>query len=208
MKSLINIFLLTVSLFGQYPADSLFNDSNNNLLQKMFLYPITKWQRLSYNSDLIGCQYFPNCSLYGAKAIHSKGALFGSIITYDRIIRCNEGAQFNHNAMGGFYYSDGRLVDPVNYFPSTSNSKSPMLAAGLSAVVPGSGRVYAGRLIMDGIYGFLFSTMTFQLAQNSIKKDSAFSPLFIGIALVAYGGEIYGAHRTAKYYQRNKKSQK
>ena len=105
----------------------------------MFLYPITKWQRLSYNSDAIGCQYSPNCSLYGAQAIHSKGAALGSMVTYDRIIRCNESAAFHHNKMGGFYSSDNRLVDPVDYFPST-NKKSPLFAATLSAIVPGSGR--------------------------------------------------------------------
>ncbi|GIS47833.1 MAG: hypothetical protein Ct9H90mP20_5030 [Candidatus Neomarinimicrobiota bacterium] len=57
---------------------------------------------------------------------------------YDRIIRCNEAAKFNHDNMGGFYYSDGRLVDPVDYYPTKSNKKSPMLAASLSALVPGS----------------------------------------------------------------------
>ena len=200
MKSLINIFLLSASVFSQYPADSLFHDSNNNLLQKMFLYPITKWQRLSYNSDAIGCQYSPNCSLYGAQAIHSKGATLGSMITYDRIIRCNESAAFHHNKMGGFYSSDNRLVDPVNYFPST-NKKSPLFAATLSAIVPGSGRVYGGRLIMDGIYGLLLSSFTIQVAQRSVKNGSAFSPIYIGIALISYGGEIYGAYRTANYYQ-------
>ena len=176
MKSLINIFLLSASVFSQYPADSLFHDSNNNLLQKMFLYPITKWQRLSYNSDAIGCQYSPNCSLYGAQAIHSKGATLGSMITYDRIIRCNESAAFHHN-------------------------KSPLFAATLSAIVPGSGRIYGGRLIMDGIYGLLLSSLTIQVAQRSVKNGSAFSPFYIGIALISYGGEIYGAYRTANYYQ-------
>ena len=208
MKSLINIFLFSVSLFAQYPADSLFKDSNNNVMQKMFLYPITKWQRLSYNSDLIGCQYYPSCSHYGAKAIHSKGAIFGSIVTYDRIIRCNEAAKFNHDNMGGFYFSDGRLVDPVDYYPTKSNKKSPMLAASLSALVQGSGRMYGGRLIMDGIYGLLISSLTIQMAQKSIKKESAISPLFIGVALTTYFGEIYGAYRTAKYYQSHPKSDK
>ena len=174
MKSLINIFLLSAVIYGQYPADSLFNDTNNNFLQKIFLYPITKWQRISYNSDAIGCQYSPNCSLYGAQAIHSKGAILGSMVTYDRIVRCNESAQFHHNKMGGFYSLDNRLVDPVNHYPNT-NKKSPLLAATLSAIIPGSGRVYGGRLIMDGIYGLLLSSFTIQIAQKSIKNDSAFA---------------------------------
>jgi len=200
MKSLINIFLLSAVMYGQYPADSLFNDTNNNFLQKMFLYPITKWQRVSYNSEIIGCQYSPNCSLYGARAIHSKGAIIGSMVTYDRIVRCNESAQFHHDKMGGFYAADNRLVDPVDYYPST-NKKSPFLAAALSAIIPGSGRIYGGRLIMDGIYGLFLSSLTIQIAQKSVKNGSALSPFYIGVALISYGGEIYGAYRTANYYQ-------
>ena len=110
--------------------------------------------------------------------------------------------------MGGFYYSDGRLVDPVDYYPTKSNKKSPMFAASLSALVPGSGRMYGGRLIMDGIYGLLISSLTIQMAQKSIKKESAISPLFIGVALTTYFGEIYGAYRTAKYYQCHPRSDK
>ena len=206
MKSLINIFLVTTTVFGQYPADSLFHDNNNNILQKMFLYPITKWQRLSYNSDAIGCQYSPNCSLYGAQAIHSKGATLGSMITYDRIIRCNESAAYHHNKMGGFYSSDNRLIDPIDYYPSP-NKKSPLFAATLSAILPGSGRVYGGRLIMDGVYGLLLTSLAIQVAYRSIENGSALSPFYSGIALIAYGGEIYGAYRTANYYQSDTKSE-
>ena len=206
MKSLINIFLLCAVMYGQYPADSLFYDTNNNFLQKMFLYPITKWQRISYNSNAIACQYSPNCSLFGAQAIHSKGAIMGSMVTYDRIVRCNESAQFHHNKMGGFYSLDNRLVDPVDPYPNTYK-KSPLLAASLSAIIPGSGRVYSGRLIMDGIYGFLLTSLTFQIAQKSIKRNSSFSPLYVGAALISYGGEIYGAYRTANYYQTVPKSE-
>ena len=205
MKSLINIFLVTTTVFGQYPADSLFHDKNNNILQKMFLYPIAKWQRLSYNSDAIGCQYSPNCSLYGAQAIHSKGAALGSMITYDRIIRCNESAAYHHNKMGGFYSSDNRLIDPIDYYPSP-NKKSPLFAATLSAILPGSGRVYGGRLIMDGVYGLLLTSLAIQVAYRSIKNGSALSPFYSGIALIAYGGEIYGAYRTANYYQSDPES--
>ena len=205
MKSLINIFLVTTTVFSQYPADSLFHDKNNNILQKMFLYPITKWQRFSYNSDAIGCQYSPNCSLYGAQAIHSKGAALGSMITYDRIIRCNETAAYHHNKMGGFYSSDNRMIDPIDYYPNP-NKKSPLFAATLSAIIPGSGRVYGGRLIMDGVYGLLLTSLAIQVGYRSIKNRSALSPFYGGIALIAYGGEIYGAYRTANYYQSNPKN--
>ena len=58
--------------------------------------------------------------------------------------------------MGGSFHSDGRLIDPLD--PSLiQNDKSSIFAATLSALVPGSGRAYGGRMIMDGIYGFLCS---------------------------------------------------
>ena len=128
------------------------------------------------------------------------------MITYDRIIRCNESAAYHHNKMGGFYSSDNRLIDPIDYYPSP-NKKSPLFAATLSAILPGSGRVYGGRLIMDGVYGLLLSSLAIQVAYRSIKNGSALSPFYSGIALIAYGGEIYGAYRTANYYQSDTKSE-
>ena len=116
MNSLIKIFLFTFPLYAQYPADSLYNDPNNNVFQKMLIYPITQWQRISYNSSKIGCQFYPNCSLYGAEAIHDHGPLSGLFITSDRIIRCSPFAKNSHRTMNGKYHIDGRLVDPVNIF--------------------------------------------------------------------------------------------
>jgi hypothetical protein len=54
---------------------------------------------------------------------------------------------------------------------------------------------------MDGIYGLFLSSLTIQIAQKSVKNGSALSPFYIGVALISYGGEVYGAYRTANYYQ-------
>ena len=85
-------------------------------------------------------------------------------------------------------------------YSSLKTKKSPILAAGLSIAVPGLGRVYAGRP-KDGAFGFLMSVLAINAGARSLKKESFLSPLYIGIALTFYGGEIYGAYRTAKYYQ-------
>ena len=139
MKSLIKTFLFIFPLYAQYPADSLFNDPNNGVFQKLFLYPITQWQRISYNNSNIGCQFYPNCSLYAAQSIHEHGSFSGLFITSDRIIRCSPFAQSAHQKINGEYNIDGRLVDPVNISIDSYNKKSPILAAGLSILIPGLG---------------------------------------------------------------------
>ena len=199
MKSLIKTLLFIFPLYAQYPADSLYNDSENGVLQKIFLYPITQWQRISYNNSNIGCQFYPNCSLYAAQSIHEHGSLSGLFITSDRIIRCSPFAQSAHQKINGEYNIDGRLVDPVNISTNSYNKKSPILAAGLSMLIPGLGRVYSGR-IGDGLIGFTFAGLAINKAIKSHENNSLFAPLYIGIAIPLYGGEIYGAYRSAKYY--------
>ena len=199
MKSLIKTLLFIFPLYAQYPADSLYNDSENGVLQKIFLYPITQWQRISYNNSNIECQFYPNCSLYAAQSIHEHGSLSGLFITSDRIIRCSPFAQSAHQKINGKYNIDGRLVDPVNISTNSYNKKSPILAAGLSMLIPGLGRVYSGR-IGDGLIGFTFAGLAINKAIKSHENNSLFAPLYIGIAIPLYGGEIYGAYRSAKYY--------
>ena len=60
---------------------------------------------------------------------------------------------------GKFHFPDHRLIDPLQ-FTTTKNAtnKSPLLAAGLSIVFPGTGRMYAGRFL-DGIMGMWMITI-------------------------------------------------
>ena len=199
-----NIFiliLLTGCSFAQYPADSLYADPNNSVIQKIFLYPIVKWQRLSYNETNLNCQFAPSCSNYGAQTIHTHGGIKGIFMASDRIIRCNPNAFQSHQKMGGQFHKDGRLFDPIKYSHTIHSTKSPIVAAGLSMVIPGLGRAYAGRPI-DGFYGFLLSAMAIRAGAISVKNKNVFAPLYVGMAITFYGGETYGAYRTAKYYQK------
>ena len=66
-------------------------------------------------------------------------------------------------------------------------------------LLPGLGRIYSGR-IGDGLIGFTFASLALNKAIKSHKNNSLFAPLYIGIAIPIYGGEIYGAYRSAKYY--------
>ena len=202
MKFLLIIFLFNLlSATQSYPADSILKNNELSILKKVGLFPIQVWQRVSYNSNLFNCQFYPSCSNYGALAIKEHGIIKGSIITSDRIMRCNPFAIKYHIELDRpFTYKDGILIDPLNQKIVNTSKKSPLIAASLSSIIPGLGRVYSGR-IGDGILGFLTFYMIGGSAILAIENKQPFVGPLLGILEVyLYFGEIYGAWRTAKYY--------
>ncbi len=197
--------IFTSLLFSQskYPADSVLTSPNASILEKAAIRPIAAWQRISHNTDLLNCQFYPSCSQYGAIAIKENGILKGLPMAADRIVRCNPSAFSNHIHMHGkFHKKDYRLVDYTQPDFESSNSKSPVLAGILSALLPGAGRVYAGKWF-DGFMGFVMVFLTATSAYESSKRDNMFNKVFsYSMAGIFYTGEIYGAYRSAKYYQR------
>ncbi len=198
------LLVITSLLFAQskYPADSVLTSSNSTFLEKVAVLPIAGWQRLSHNTRLLDCQFYPSCSQYGAISINENGLLIGIPMTADRIVRCNPSAFFNHLHMrGGFHDADGRLIDHPTSHLNASTKKSPIAAGLLSAIVPGFGRIYAGRWF-DGLLGFCMvyitatSAMVANEGNNNFQKSFAYS-----MAGIFYTGEIYGAYRSAKHYQ-------
>ena len=100
-----------------------------------------------------------------------------------------------------FYEDDGRLIDSINQNQNIENKKSPAFASVLS-IFPGAGRAYAGRKL-DGIMGLWTVYLTASSAIYAHKhKNHILGPLLIGSASITYFGEIYGAWRAAKYYQK------
>ena len=158
---------------------------------------------MSYNSNLLSCQFYPSCSNYGAIAISQRGIFVGSAIAADRIVRCNPFAlDYHYDLNGKFHYPDYRLIDPLHIIDSKNNSnKSPLIAAGLSTILPGSGRMYAGRF-RDGLMGLWMIVISSTAAYSSFQENKNNKGNFFSIiTLLFYTGEIYGAYRTAKYYQ-------
>jgi hypothetical protein len=82
-----------------------------------------------------------------------------------------------------------------------TNYKSPLLAASISAVVPGGGKAYSGRW-KDAIYSFLFVTTSSWLTYKSYKNNGfSFNSVLIGsFALSFYSANIYGSAKSAKRY--------
>jgi len=202
----IIIFILCAKAISfaqsKYPADTLLTSKDVSIIKKVGILPIAAFQRFSYNMHGLNCQFYPSCSNYGAQAIQDYGLLRGSFIASDRIVRCNPAALEHHLKHGReFRPTDLRLIDPVHLPQPFTLTKSPALAASLSTVIPGTGRMYAGRWF-DGFMGlsqFLFyAAITNYAYQNDWEVLTTIAG---GITFIVYGGEIYGAYRTAKYYQ-------
>jgi hypothetical protein len=188
---------------SRYPADTLLTAPGTPLLRQIALVPIAAWQRLSYNTSLLDCQFYPSCSNYGAQAIRTHGLLKGAPMAMDRIIRCSPFAYHYHLALQGAFHPDGRLVDPVVPPPVVvrTTEKNPRTAALLSALLPGAGRAYAGRW-WDGLMGLLVFSLSLDNARTARQLERPLAtPFWIGVTALVYSGEIYGAWRTAKYYQ-------
>jgi len=200
-KIILTLILSSISAQVKYPADSLLKSENISFTKKIFIYPISKWQRISYNSKIFNCQFYPSCSNFGANSIKKYGTLSGTIIATDRINRCNPSALHYHSKIdGSFSDRNGRLidfVDPKNYYLS---DKSPTIAAALS-IIPGLGKLYSGRLY-DGLYSIFNLAIAWKTSSIAIKnKRKILGPFFLGSFTILYAAEIYGSWRAAKYYQ-------
>jgi hypothetical protein len=89
-------------------------------------------------------------------------------------------------------------------FASINNAKfkSPALAAGMSAILPGSGKFYTGEW-KDGLVSLLFvSAFAVQAYRgyNDYGPNSGFFIAYAGIGSVFYLSNIYGSHKSAKKY--------
>lgn len=85
-------------------------------------------------------------------------------------------------------------------------AKKPWLAATYSAIVPGSGKVYA-KNVKEGITSFFFvAAMAYQSyrAFNRRGLESVTGWIYGGLGLGFYLGNIYGAHQSARNYNQRR----
>jgi TM2 domain-containing membrane protein YozV len=87
---------------------------------------------------------------------------------------------------------------------STMRRKSPLAAALLSAVVPGSGKIYAGEY-GDGIHSLIFIGLIGTLSVLSFRADGMDSIrgwIYASVGGVLHIGNIYGSTVSARRYNR------
>lgn len=204
---IISVILMWVSIFAQteYPVDSLLTSTPVSKIRKIVIFPISLWQRISYSDVSFNCQFFPSCSNYSAQAIARYGLIPGFAFTADRLIRCNPFAHGYHiRSTEPIFYDDGRMVNnvPKNPLANYTGRKSAVLASGLSAILPGTGRIYAGRS-WDGVFGFLTVTALANLTYRYHKDNYDTGRLFFGsLTAIFYLGELIGAYQASVAYNR------
>jgi hypothetical protein len=80
--------------------------------------------------------------------------------------------------------------------------RSPFLAAGLSTLVPGLGKVYTSEW-EDGLYSFVYVALTGYLSYTGFESGGVKSWkgwIFGGISGVLYAGNIYGSAKSAQTF--------
>lgn len=91
---------------------------------------------------------------------------------------------------------------PTLKYCRTYKLKSPILAGCLSAIIPGSGKIYANDL-KEGLISMLFVSMTAYQAYRGFDKRGFNAPYFYiysGLTLAFYSGNIYGSVKSARRY--------
>ena len=90
--------------------------------------------------------------------------------------------------------------------------KSPVVAACLSALIPGAGKVYT-KDWKDGLIAFFMVSTSAWQAQRAFKQsgsDSVRGWIFASVTTGFYIGNIFGSHKAAKVYnqRQNERNQK
>ena len=84
--------------------------------------------------------------------------------------------------------------------PRDIPSRSPWLAGGLSALVPGLGSVYTGRY-SEGALAFFLNVLLISATASSFQNDQPALGMTLGtFALAFYSGAIYAAVNGAQKY--------
>ena len=80
--------------------------------------------------------------------------------------------------------------------------RSPFVAMLLSGIIPGLGKVYAGRLY-DGLYSFILNAGSLYLVYDAWRHNRKTETyVYSGIFLFFYSGNIYGSWIAAKKFNR------
>ncbi|MFB6342730.1 tetratricopeptide repeat protein [Saccharicrinis sp. FJH62] len=87
--------------------------------------------------------------------------------------------------------------------------KHPALGAVFSAIIPGTGKVYAGAW-QDGLVGFFMTSISGLLAYRAYDKYGIKNPYtwFLGAMAVGYySGNVYGGYNTVRKYNLSKEDE-
>ncbi len=191
-----------------------------------FLRGLSRYSLRDFFSAAFELSLVPEASPYYGKSTFLRGFSLACMGDYSSAIDVVQGYDGGNEGLRGLYLASLYLIEnDLNSFNDFSTDmtsfsrekeqlqdiynsrlsrsrKSPWIAAGASAIVPGLGKVYAGRLD-EGISNFLcVGTLAGFTAECYIKKGARDwrTILFGSLASLFYLGNIYGSYVSVGIY--------
>ena len=185
----LGVIISIGSIFGSTP-----------ILRTIYNAPIKLWQKMSYSTTILDCQFEPSCSNYFMHAVDSVGIISGTIIGTDRIIRCNPSARYYHlQKQNPKFHIDGRLIDFVSYKINSSKYPNKYL---FYPIIPGLGRAKSGRKI-DGLFSFLMVVSSYYNGYKFQNNHPYISRFYFTLGSIFWVADFYGTWRSFKSLTHN-----
>ena len=99
-------------------------------------------------------------------------------------------------------FSEEEILPASNFYDSKKNLqyKDPFFAGILSAILPGSGKIYTGEY-GDGVVAFLTSAVFSFIAYDNFRAGhNTRGWIWTGVAAMFYAGNVYGSIASAQIY--------
>jgi putative component of membrane protein insertase Oxa1/YidC/SpoIIIJ protein YidD len=162
------------------------------ICNSIYKTPVKIWQKISYSTPILDCQFEPSCSNYFIHAVDSIGIVSGTIIGADRIIRCNPAARhYHHQKQNPKFHHDNRLINYV----SINRNKYPNSQFVKYSIIPGLGRYKSGREI-DALFSFLMVAGSYYNSYKFQKNHPNISGFYFVIGSIFWAADFYGTWRT------------
>ncbi len=182
----IAMSLLSVNIaYASTKHDSLTVISDSETQTPVPVKLIESWQKLSFKLPVFNCQFRECCSNYSIRAYRDSGNFMGTLMSLNRIIRCNP--------LGCFCYSRDSLGYLIDDSDLTIRNWSPNKRTLIKTliVVPGANKALSGKW-SDG----LFTTSLFMLSgwygvQGIREEKYIGGSLNLLIAGLIYSADIY-----------------
>ncbi len=144
---------------------------------------------------------------------------------YDNIMNINAANKFQKKLLFSTFLIKGNIEKAKKYLPNISQGtdelslilkkdyikltnfkkKSPLLAGLMSSIIPGTGKIYAGRTA-DGIFAMIYILSMLYKTYYTFNKnglDNFEGWIWGGMSLYFYIGDIYGSVAAVKFRKRD-----
>lgn len=166
-------------------SSSFYNGSNLEQMKARYLM-----------DDFVGMRAFYKNNFFDEENSHGSGA---KLFNFSYLATDDELPQ-KEKFLLPFDQSDQEKLSSFYDWKKDPPYKSPFLAGVLSAIIPGSGKIYTND-ISDGIFAFLVTGVFTFLAYDNFRADhDTRAWIFTGLATLFYSGNVYGSVAAAQIY--------